>query len=181
MALPQTPPPVKRLCGMIASQPEWMDEALGALVGQWGPADLVSELMPFDFTHYYDQPMGQPLWRRFVGFERLVGPEALMEAKRATNRIEADMAARCPQGPPRPINLDPGYIELSKLVLASMKNFSHRLYLGGGVYGELTLLVRGGRWEPLPWTFPDYAGPRYHGFLEQLRQRLRQQLRELRE
>lgn len=181
MAQARQPSPVKRLCGMIASAPDLFDEAAEHLERLWGPADLVSEVMPFDFTHYYDQQMGQPLLRRFLGFERLVRPESLVEAKLATNALEAELAAKHAAGPARPINLDPGYLELSKLVLASMKNFSHRLYLGSGVYGELTLLVRDGRWETQAWTFPDYASGRYHGFLEQLRQRLRHQLRELSE
>jgi hypothetical protein len=179
MAQPTTPPPVKLLCGMIAAGPTLMDEAQAALERLWGPADLVSDLMPFDFTHYYDAQMGCPLWRRFTAFERLAAPEALVGAKLASNRIEDELAGLHPGGPPRPINLDPGYLETSKLVLASMKNFSHRLYLGSGVYGELTLLVRGGRWEAMAWTFPDFASGRYHGYLEQVRRRLREQLREL--
>jgi len=155
-----------------------MDEALAAMEPLWGPADLVSDVMNFDFTHYYDRQMGQPLYRRFAGFERLVSPESLVEAKLSANRLESELAARHADGPPRPINLDPGYLETSKLVLASMKNFAHRLYLGRGVYGEVTLLARHGRWEALPWTFPDYASGRYHEFLERSRQRLRRQLRE---
>lgn len=76
----------------------------------------------------------------------------------------------------RPINLDVGYVDESKLILASMKNFSHRIYLSQGVYAELTLMYHKGRWDALGWTFPDYASGRYHNFLTQARDRLRQHL-----
>ena len=188
-------PVVKFICGMIGTRKEWFDEARRALVGALGETDLISDIMDFDFTHYYDAQMGSPLFRRFVSFERPAGPEALIEAKLLTNEIEREFAARLgslapgavpdvdlarlsgkeipPPSPRRPINLDPGYVESSKLVLASMKNFSHRLYLGRGVYGEVTLLYHKGRWDALPWTFPDYASGRYHPFLTAVRDRLR--------
>ena len=72
----------------------------------------------------------------------------------------------------RPINLDPGYIESSKLVLASMKNFSHRICLADGVYAEITLMYRNGKWRHLEWTFPDFASGRYDRFLSEVRDRL---------
>ncbi|MCP4534749.1 MAG: DUF4416 family protein, partial [Delftia sp.] len=75
-------------------------------------------------------------------------------------------------GPDRPINLDVGYVEPSKLVLASMKNFSHRIYLRDGVYAEVTLMFRKGLWEPLGWTFPDYRSGRYDAFLTAARDSL---------
>jgi hypothetical protein len=162
---------------MISARAELFDEALEALSASFGPADLTSEVMPFDFTHYYDRQMGSPLFRRFAAFERLIDPSALVEAKLATNAIESDFAARCGGSPERPINLDPGYVESSKLVLASMKDFSHRIYLARGIYGQVTLMYHKGRWEALPWTFPDFASPRYHPFLTAARRQLMDSLR----
>ena len=132
-----------------------------------------SDVMDFDLTHYYDGQMGSPLYRRFGAFAEPIPPDRLAEAKRTTNAVEADLADRF-SPPERPINLDPGLVEPSKLVLASMKDFSHRIYLGGGVYAEITLLYRRGRWEALPWTFPDFASGRYDAFLTAARQRLRE-------
>ncbi len=172
MAEAGKPAAVKLLCGMISARVELFDAALEALAGRFGPVDVLSETMPFDFTHYYDLQMGSPLYRRFAGFERLIDPAALVEAKLATNAIEAEFAARGGGQPARPINLDPGYVESSKLVLASMKNFSHRIYLARGVYGEVTLMYHKGRWDGLAWTFPDFASARYHPFLSSVRQRL---------
>ena len=182
MAKAALPPPVKLICGLLSSRREWLQEAAGELAKRFGPVDLASEIMDFTFTQYYDGPMGGPLLRQFVAFERLAAPDSLAEAKHATNRIEEDFAARAASGgagtaaPSRPVNLDPGYVDSPKLVLASMKNFAHRVYLGRGVYAEVTLLRRRGQWCPLEWTFPDYASGRYWPYLERVRTRLREQL-----
>jgi len=157
---------------MIASRRELFDEAISELTAAFGPADLVSEIMDFDLTDYYNEQMGSPLYRRFVSFERLIPPDSLAEAKLMTNQVEARFAERAAGRPTRPVNLDPGYVAPSKLVLASMKDFSHRIYLGRGVYAEVTLLYRRGRWEPLGWTFPDYASGRYDAFLTEARSRI---------
>ena len=97
----------------------------------------------------------------------------LVLTEAVANAIEADFAARADVRVRRPVNLDPGYVEESKLVLASMKNFSHRIYLGRGVYAELTLMYRGGAWCAMPWTFPDFASGRYDAFLNEARRSLR--------
>lgn len=176
MAEPMHSPRVKLICGMISGRVELFDEAARALEGVFGPVDVASEVLDFDFTHYYDGEMGSPLYRRLVGFERLVGPEELVEVKLATNALECDFASRAGAGSaPRPINLDPGYVDSAKLVLASMKDFSHRIYLGRGVFAEVTLMFRKGFWEKLPWTFPDYGSGRYDSFLTAARRRLREQ------
>ena len=172
MAQAQEADEVKLICGMISTRDQWLDRAAETLSEAFGPVDLTSETMPFDMTHYYDEQMGRPLLRRFVSFARPVSPAVLADVKLRTNDIEAAFAERAGKnGPRRPINLDPGYIEPSKLVLASMKNFSHRIYLGRGVYAEITLMYRKGRWEALEWTFPDYASGRYDAFLTAARGR----------
>lgn len=197
MAQASKPPAVKLICGMISSYKELFDSAAAELSAVLGEIEFASSIMDFDFTQYYAQEMGSPLFRRFVAFAQPCNPEVLVEAKLATNRIEREFAARMARlspgapaavelarlagkelpvpAPIRPINLDPGYIEASKLVLASMKNFSHRLYLGRGVYGEVTLMYHKTGWDAFAWTFPDYASGRYHEFLTTVRERLREQ------
>ena len=176
MAAIAIPPKVLLICGMISAKVELFEQAAEAMGPLFGPVELRSDVMPFDFTHYYDRQMGSPLWRQFVSFARPITGDALADAKRATNELEEQFARRVqdPDAPPRPINLDPGYVDLSKLVLASCKDFSHRIYLGGGVFGEITLMYHKDRWDALSWTFPDYASGRYHGFLSAVRARLRQ-------
>jgi len=177
MAQVSPTPLVKLFCGMITSKPELADRVVGLLEQRLGPVDIQGPTVPFDFTHYYDQQMGSPLWRRFVSFTTLIEPDSLVDIKLMTNALESEMADLFEGKPARPVNLDPGYIEPSKLVLASMKNFSHRLYLAKGVYAELTLMFRHDKWESLPWTFPDYASGRYDAFFCQVRGMLRDQLR----
>ena len=171
MAEAQQPQAVKLICGMLAGSETLLTRAAEALVREFGPAELTSEVMDFDFTDYYDRQMGRPLYRQFIAFQKLIAPDALADAKCRTNAIEKRFAAKA-SSPPRPVNLDVGYIEPSKLVLASMKNFSHRIYLSRGVYAEITLQYHKGRWEPLSWTFPDYASGCYDAFLTAARDRL---------
>jgi hypothetical protein len=68
------------------------------------------------------------------------------------------------------VNLDPGYVSLSKLVLATTKDYSHRIYVGSGMYAESALHFENGQWTAWPWTYPDYAGPRYHAFFGHVRE-----------
>lgn len=169
------PDNAKLICGMISSQTNLFEAAQKTLELSYGPARISSEIIPFDFTDYYHQQMGDGLLRKFIAFDRLIDPSELPDIKRTTNDIEAEIA-RGDSGVPRPINLDPGYVTLHSLVLGSMKNFSHRIYLGGGVFGEVTLMYRDG-WKPLEWTFPDYASGQYFPFLTAARDTLREQLK----
>ncbi|MHC5088216.1 MAG: DUF4416 family protein, partial [Planctomycetota bacterium] len=95
-----------------------------------------------------------------------------------TNRMEQDLVPRLDSPYPRPVNFDPGVIEPSKLILASTKNFAHRIYIGDHIYAEVTMTYNKGNWETFPFTFPDYKSGRYNAYLNEVRQTLVQQLRE---
>lgn len=172
MAEAMPPPEAKLICGMIAADEVLLTRAADRLARHFGPVELAGETMDFDFTRYYEPQMGARLRRRFLAFAGLFAPDRLAEVKHRTNALETELAAEWTAGPPRPINLDPGYVEPGKLVLASMKNFAHRVYLRDGVYAEVTLLYRRGCWTPMEWTFPDYASGRYDAFLSAARERL---------
>lgn len=177
MAQPSEPSHVKFICGMISADVALFDSASSLLTAEMGPVDLESDIMPFDLTDYYDRQMHSPLYRKFVAFQTLAAPDRLVDVKCRTNVIEAQFAAAAaPDGPERPINLDPGYVTQAKLVLASMKDFAHRIYLGRGVYAEVTLSFRHGQWRKTEWTFPDYASGRYDAFLTAARDSLRSEL-----
>ena len=171
-----TPLPVKLFTGVITSMPDLVAEVEAGLSGSCGPVDLRSEAYPFDLTSYYDRDMGTPLRRFFLGFRDLVSPEALVKLKLQANELEADMARRS-QGVPRPVNVDPGYLEEAKIVLASTKNFTHRIYLAGGIYAEVTLHYQDRGWRHYPWTFPDFRSGRYDAFFSELRRIYMAQLR----
>jgi len=123
--------------------------------------------MPFDYTTYYQQEMGTPLFRRLLAFKSLIEQLQLAAVKLSTNRLED----RYTRGGRRRVNIDPGYLLYERFVLASGKNFSHRIYIGHRIYADLTLIYQRGGFEKLPWTYPDYADRPILSFLEQVRQK----------
>ena len=168
--------PVKLVSAIFSGREEVLTEAHAELVAMFGPVDMESTAFDFDQTTYYEEQMGPDLKKTLLAFERLIKPDDLPGIKRATNKLEETLAGRHPDGAPRPVNIDPGYVSLSKLVLATTKDYSHRLYLGEGIYGEVTLAFQGGGFEPQPWTYPDYRREEYRAFLTAVRNRLKSQL-----
>jgi hypothetical protein len=175
------PDPVKLIVGILAADEGCLARAIQGISAELGPIDLTSQVWPFTQTHYYDQEIGTHILRQFVCLDQLGDPGDLAQIKHQTNALEQRLAQELAYDTPRPVNLDPGYIEPSKLVLASTKNFSHRIYIGKNMYAEVTLIVDKGQWSALRYTFPDYRQSDYFGFFEQVRQRLRSQLRLLKE
>lgn len=159
--------------GMLAGGDALLSEAEGMLVAEYGEALGVSRTWPFDHTDYYEREMGPGLSRRFVAFGELAPQERLREIKLRTIEMEAAIAAEHAGGHARPVNLDPGLLRIESVVLASTKVSDHRVYLGGGVHAELTLIYEKGGWRPLPWTFPDFRAPTYHAYLSELREELK--------
>jgi hypothetical protein len=170
----RSPRPVNLICGFISNDADLMQRAIRILTQYYGPTDTVSETWPFDDTDYYEPEMGTDLLRQFASFAELIDPSRLASIKVHTNEVENRIGYECGLPPgQRPVNLDPGYIELSKLVLATTKNGSHRIYLRDGIYAESTLHYREGKWRSWPHTYPDYASGRYDAFFEDLRNRYR--------
>ena len=167
--------PVKFFVGMLSAYPSAFTDAESALVEAFGPVDLRSDLFAHEFTEYYRDEMGHPLVRLFISFERLIGPDQLAAIKRLTNEVENRMAATSEWPVARPMNLDPGYIAPSKLVLASTKDFSHRIHIAGGIYAEVTLRYVRGVWREHEWTYPDFRTVAYHAFFTKVRSRLMEQ------
>jgi hypothetical protein len=172
--------PVKLFIGVLASHPNFIPQVEQRLVEAYGPIDHRSDVIPFDFTDYYQAEMGDIIDRVFFSFERLIEADQLPEIKRQTNRLEGELAPllRTPGAAvKRPVNLDPGYIEQAKVILASTKNFYHRIYLGGGIFGEVTMHFKNNTYQFFPWTYPDYQSKDYQTFFLRMRQILRSQLR----
>jgi hypothetical protein len=168
------PRPVKLIVSMFSGDRTLLAVATGALVNRFGTTDYESELLSFNHTSYYESEFGPGLLRQIVAFTDLVAPQRLAEIKRTTNELEMSWAV----DGRRRVNLDPGYVSPSKLVLATTKDYSHRVYLGQGIYAEVTLHYRHGAFHPWEWTYPDYARPPYLEIFDQIRRIYMAQLRE---
>ncbi len=140
-----------------------------SLSGAFGPLDLKSEVFPFSFTDYYETEMGSGLYRRFVAAESLIAQHTLPEIKHRTNQIEGQFSPAGERTLRRRINVDPGYLTPAKIVLASTKDYAHRIYLDQGVFGDLHLKYQQGAYQPLPWTYPDYRTREALAFFAELR------------
>lgn len=175
------PDPVKLFTAMISSQEELIAEALKKLQNKYGGCDFISPVIPFNFTEYYEEEMGTELKRQFASFKELVSPDILPEAKLFTNKLEEDLGYYEAGGLRRKINLDPGYICLSKLILASTKDFSHRIYLREGIFAEITMQWRNKQWEFHRWTFPDYKSKSYLDYFTKLRNIYHAQLKDIKQ
>ena len=168
MAQPKDFAPVKIVCGVIHKEEAWYAKVRDILSGEWGRVDLESPAFPFDLTEYYEAEMGPRLVRRFMSFVRLVPPESLPDLKRRT--IELEEALRREAGAAgRPANIDPGYLTASALVMATAKEFSHRVPLGRGIYAHLELLFTKTGTKALDWTYPDIRREACVRFLREVR------------
>jgi len=177
--IPCIPEDVKYFVGVLAGREAWLEYARGRVEEAFGTVDTESDVFRFDFTDYYEETMGCGLLRRFFSLERLDDPGLLAERKTATNEIEREGAEALGEVA-RPINVDIGYLAMTRVVLASTKDAGHRIYLSGGIYAELTLRVIGKRFEALPWTYPDFRTEDYQRYFVQLRNRYRRQQRQRR-
>jgi hypothetical protein len=151
--------------------------ARASAVEAFGPVALDSPTLDFCETDYYESTMGPGLKKVFFAFVELIDPARLVEIKLQTNAWEQEYAEKGEHAEPRPLNLDPGYLTLGKLVLASTKDFCHRIYLDRGIYAEVTLFYRHGCWEHHPWTFADYRREDYQQFFSECRDDLHRKLR----
>jgi len=167
MSRPQKPKPAKLVIGLLMKERSLILPVAKALTEKFGPIDMVSAWFPFDFTTYYESEMGAPIFRRVMVFETLIEQSDLAEIKLITNDIELEYS----KNSKRMINLDPGYMLHERFVLASGKNYSHRIYIGKRIYADLTLIYTKGRFQTLPWTYPDYAEQNMLTYLEQVRKK----------
>ena len=173
MGIAKKPQSVKLIVGLISSSFHLFPAVQGKLVELFGPVDLESPLIPFSFTKYYNQELGPNPQRQFLSFKPLIHPGRLAEIKSLTNELERKFQR---QKGERGINIDPGYLEPGKLVLATTKNQQHRIYLGQGIYAEVTLRFRRGRFQPWEWTYPDYRSTAYLDFFTRAREIYLEQL-----
>ena len=164
--------PGKLICGITFAASVDIDAVDAKLESRFGPIDSLSGKFDLSYTDYYEKEMGSELIKRFLSFENLIVPDQLAKIKNEAISIEAEFTT----DGKRTVNLDPGYLEESKLVLASTKNFAHRIYLGDNIWGEVTLRYENGGFVTHPWTYPDYAMPLAFEFFQKIRDIYRKQL-----
>ncbi|RJP23327.1 MAG: DUF4416 family protein [Candidatus Omnitrophota bacterium] len=167
------PDPVKSIFGVLYREREIWEQAMKRIETHFGPIDFISEEFPFVETDYYDDEMGKELTRRYLSLETLMPPDQLTHRKQLSNLWEEQFA----QDGKRRINLDPGYLTPASLILASTKNFFQRVYIGRGIYAEVTMHYARGDFHKLLWTYPDYYN--HKDVFQQIRVRFRQQLKAL--
>lgn len=148
------------------------------LAAKFGPVDSISRRFDFTLTDYYEKQMGRPLWRCFLSFDRLIDPGLLGEIKLFTNDLEDKIRVSLGK-PHRCVNIDPGCLSGSSLIMATAKDFAHRIPLSDGIYAHLELMFGKDRIRTLDWTYPDFKSPQYHPWLLQVRQVYLEQLRKL--
>lgn len=174
MSVPGNPPPVQLFCGIIFSDPELMETIKIRLADLFGPADFQSAVFEFDHTRFYEKEMGAALKKIFVAYEKLIPPEDIVEAKRETNALELEYASA---DGARRVNIDPGYVSLISVVLATTKPAGHRVYLGRGIHGEAALGFAAKSFHPFERTYPDYRKDDYIEIFNELRKRYVKKLR----
>jgi hypothetical protein len=173
-AIPFTP--AKLICGIIAAREDIIASSTAYLMDIFGPIDHSSSLMEFKFTDYYEKQMGEGLKRKFVSFANIVPPEKLSEIKIQTNMLEEKIKKQFGSAK-RIVNLDPGYMTASALIMATAKDFSHRIPLEKGIFAHLELLFGRNEIKTLSWTYPDYRTEEYQRFFLEVRKIYLKQLK----
>jgi len=161
MSVIREPEPAKLIIGLFMKETELFAHAFPLLEESFGGADMVGSWFDFDYTSYYEKEMGGPLFRRMVVFESMIPQYGLAGIKKTCSRLES----RYEKDGRRRVNIDPGYLLASRFVLATGKDYAHRICIGEGVYADLTLIYKDRDYTPLEWTYPDYADRRMRDFL----------------
>jgi len=173
MGKPKKAEKKKLIAGIIYKDAEILKKAETQLVGRFGPIDCKSSEFPFVYTSYYEKEMGLNLKRKFIAFKQLIEIEKAYKVKLITNKLEHKLSLN----KNRAINIDPGYISLSKLVLLTTKDYAHRVYLGGGIFGDLTMSFKEHSFHPGQYTYPDYRAKQCISFFNSIRAIYKAQIR----
>ena len=168
MADPKTFSPVKLICGIIVGEESFFQIAEERLFHLFGTVDAESPFFPFDLTDYYEKQMGVNLKRKFISFKKLIRPEKLSRIKLMTNKLEDGIRDEL-RAAHRAVNIDPGYLVSSALIMATAKNFAHRIPLQHGIYAHLEFLFGKDEVRPLFWTYPDYINKGCQNFFLEVR------------
>lgn len=176
MGIIKTAPQAHLFMAIMSGDTSLIQQITRRITDQFGPILASGPVFDVaDFTDYYTNEMGSALRKQFIVFARFISQENLHQTKIWTNHLEEENSD--PQTKKRRVNIDPGYLAPSKLVLFSTKNFSHRIYIGDGIFGEVTLIYMHGKFKPLSWTYADYYSQENLEFLLKTRREIVAQAR----
>lgn len=152
MGKTEQPVPALLFAGVLYNDDNCLSAAKKTLIENYGNCILEIPSFPWSYSKYYNEELGTNIMRTFMFFEKLISPEKIIDIKLQTNQIEESLSEKSK----RKVNIDPGYLTLSNIVLATTKNYSHRIYLGKGIYGEVTLIYKNNTYSPYIFTYQDY-------------------------
>lgn len=178
MAQPKSPPKCLQLVAVFSRHRTCLEWAATRIEDRWGALALTSDCFDHSETRYYERQMGSQLQKQFFVLQDFYDPAELAASKLESNAWEHEVAQTANFPEQRPVNIDPGYITLTKIVLASAKDRAHRIYLHSGIYAEECLYYLDHAWQSRPWTYPDYQRPDFQDFFHQARDLLRQRIAE---
>lgn len=173
MSIPREPDPAQLIMSILISRDSILTSVRQKLEAEFGEIERTVGPLRFDFTSYYEVELGANIKRWLWSFKELVDMGSLVDIKHKTNEIESVHSS----GGKRQCNLDPGLMSLWNFVLATGKVNAHRIYLGTGIFADLTLIFRSSSFQPLPWTYPDYASVDMRTILNDFRKDYKWKLR----
>ena len=163
---PFIPALTKIFFGIIYKDSKGLEFTLKKVSGI-GKIDVQSIEIPFTFTNYYKDEMGENLKRKWISVEKTIPENELIYLKHKAISWEKELTI---EGK-RTVNCDPGGICDNRVVLVTTKNFSHRIYLGEGIFGEVTLIYIGDKFQPQKWTYPDYQSDTFQDFAKKCKRK----------
>jgi hypothetical protein len=165
MSIPKEPGKAKLIISFISNDVELINSCIKRVAEEFSQPDFVSGVIDFSHTHYYEEELGKGLKRRFAAFSTLIDRGELPAVKLFTNGLEDETMT----GGDRRINIDPGLLSVENFILASGKNFTHRVYLRDGIFADLTLIFSKNDFKELEWTYPDYKESAVKDMLKKIR------------
>ena len=163
---------VKLISGLLSPDNNLLVKSKQILIKKYGPIDLESPIIPFTFTNYYNEEIGEGILRQYISFTKLIKPDDIAKIKNTTIKIENKFRIKGN----RKVNIDPGFVTLDKMVLATTKDATYRIYLGSNIYAQSTLYFENKSFHPWQWTYADYKAETAIAFFNKVRQNYRDAL-----
>lgn len=148
--------------GFLYTDRDNYHKALLALQARFGEVLMESAELTWNYTSYYRDELGEGIIRRFAFFKDPIYQGDIADIKQFTIGVEKELAV----SGKRTVNIDPGYMTSAKIVLATTKDYSHRIYLKDNIFAEVTLMYVKGFYEGHRFTYPDFLTTNYQNIFQ---------------